>query len=141
MNKAIKPWAIRIVSVARDNYRWLIVGLSTKVLDFLAFNVVYLINKNIFLANALSAILSVSYNYTMHHVYTYSGRANFSQSIGRYLVLIMMFFLLDLATITCLVSFGIVPAVAKFISMGLLAFASVLILNSWVFRDTKPRAI
>jgi putative flippase GtrA len=67
MNKRIRSWVKRFALVVRNNYRWLIVGLSTKLLDFSAFNVVYVINKNILLANALSAMLSVSYNYMMHH--------------------------------------------------------------------------
>ena len=141
MNKLIESWVLKIPSVIRHNHRWLIVGLSTKMLDFSVFNLVYLINKNILWANALSAILSGSYNYTMHHVYTYSGRANLSQSIGRYLILISAFFLLDLAVITCLVSFGMIAAIAKSISMILLAVASVLILNSWVFKNTKPNSV
>ncbi len=137
MTNRVKSWTIMLASVTRSNYRWLIVGLSTKLLDFSTFNFIYLINKDILWANAFSAILSVSYNFTMHHVYTYSGRANFSQSIGRYLVLILMFFLLDLAVITFLVSFGIIPTVAKFISMSLLALASIMSLNLWVFKKTK----
>lgn len=137
MHQNMKSWARVFASVTRDNHRWLIVGLSTKMLDFSVFNVVYYINKDILWANALSAILSVSYNYTMHHVYTYSGRANFSQSIRRYLFLISVFFLLDLTAITCLVSLGMIAVIAKAISMILLAVASVLILNSWVFKNPK----
>jgi putative flippase GtrA len=117
--------------------RWIKIGLTTKVIDFLSFALVFSLSKNIILANLLSASISFFYNFIGHSQYTFKLNNNSTKNaLFRYAILSTSFFVIETTVLIVVSIFTSKIYSIKIISTLILSFCSYYLLKIWVY-NTK----
>ena len=124
----------------KDNYfdysmlRWVLVGVTTTLIDYLIFITVYGAIKSVFIANLISASIATSLNYFTHHRWTFKSDQNHSRSGVKYLVNLTFWWLVSTSIIKALIVFSIDPKIAKLVPILLIAPINYFVLNKIVFK-------
>jgi len=114
--------------------RWATVGLSTTLMDWGLFVLVYEYTHSVLLANSLSLVLSTSANHILHHYWTFGNQAKISQSTLRFTLWTTTLSLLESLMVAKAIRFGLPAFMAKGLAMGLLILVSFTVLRKWVYK-------
>ena len=128
------------IKVLKDKYfdysmvRWVLVGVSTTVIDYFIFIVLYGPIRSVFVVNLISSTVATSLNYFTHHRWTFKSDQNYSRSGIKYLVNLAFWWLISTSIIKALIVFNIDPKVAKLVPILLIAPINYFVLNKIIFK-------
>jgi putative flippase GtrA len=114
--------------------RWVLVGVTTTVIDYLIFITLYGPINSVFIANLISASIATSLNYFTHHRWTFKSDQNHSRSGVKYLVNLTFWWLVSTSIIKTLIVLNIDPKIAKLVPILLIAPINYFVLNKIVFK-------
>jgi putative flippase GtrA len=114
--------------------RWVLVGVTTTVLDYLIFITLYGPINSVFIANLISASIATSLNYFTHHRWTFKSDQNHSRSGVKYLINLTFWWLISTSIIKALIVLSIDPKIAKLVPILLIAPINYFVLNKIVFK-------
>jgi putative flippase GtrA len=114
--------------------RWVLVGVTTTVIDYLIFITLYGPITSVFVVNLISSAVATSLNYFTHHRWTFKSDQNHSRSGVKYLVNLAFWWLVSTSIIKALIVLGIDPKIAKLVPILLIAPINYFVLNKIVFK-------
>jgi len=114
--------------------RWVAVGVSTTLIDYLIFITLYGPINSVFVANFFSASVSTSINYYAHHRWTFKSDQNHSRSGFKYILNLIFWWLVSTSVIKTLIVLDIDPRIAKLVPILFIAPINYFVLNQIVFR-------
>ena len=114
--------------------RWVAVGASTTLVDYLIFITVYGPVNSVFIANLFSASVSTSINYYAHHKWTFKSGQNHSRSGVKYILNLIFWWLVSTSIIKALILLDIDPKIAKLAPILFIAPINYFVLNNLVFK-------
>ena len=114
--------------------RWVLVGVTTTLIDYLIFITLYGPIESVFAANLISSAAATSLNYVTHHRWTFKSDQNHSRSGVRYLVNLAFWWLISTSTIKGLIELNVDPRIAKLVPILLIAPINYFMLNKIVFK-------
>jgi putative flippase GtrA len=114
--------------------RWVLVGVTTTILDYLIFIALYGQINSVFIANLISASIATSLNYFTHHRWTFKSDQDHSRSGVKYLVNLTFWWLVSTSIIKTLIVLSIDPKIAKLVPILLIAPINYFVLNKIVFK-------
>ena len=113
--------------------RWAVVGTTTTAIDYLIFIALYMPTKSVFGANLFAAITATTFNYLMHHKWTFRSNQQHTISGVKYLVNLSFWWLISSLIITSLIAVGIDPRIAKLVPLIFIVPVNYFVLNRIVF--------
>ena len=114
--------------------RWVLVGVTTTVIDYLIFITLYSLINSVFAVNLISSAVATSLNYSTHHRWTFKSDENHSRSGVKYLVNLAVWWLISTSIIKALIVLSIDPKIAKLIPILLIAPINYFVLNKIIFK-------
>ena len=114
--------------------RWVLVGMTTTVIDYLIFITLYGPINSVFVVNLISSAVATSLNYFTHHRWTFKSDQNHSRSGVKYLVNLTFWWLVSTSIIKALIVLSIDPKIAKLVPILLIAPINYFVLNKIVFK-------
>ena len=114
--------------------RWVLVGVSTTVIDYFIFIILYDPIDSVFVVNLISSTVATSLNYFTHHIWTFKSDQNYSRSGIKYLVNLAFWWLISTSIIKALIVFNIDPKIAKLAPILLIAPINYFVLNKIIFK-------
>ena len=114
--------------------RWVLVGVTTTVIDYLIFITLYGPINSVFVVNLISSAVATSLNYFTHHRWTFKSDQNHSRSGVKYLVNLAFWWLVSTSIIKTLIVLSIDPKIAKLVPILLIAAINYFVLNKIVFK-------
>jgi len=115
--------------------RWFLIGISTFLLDFFIFIILLPISHSVFLANFISGLISISFNYIAHYKWTFKSSSSHQNVGARYFINIAFFWFVSTSLIKLLISFQVRPEIAKIVPLLTITPFSYFILKRFVFKD------
>ena len=113
--------------------RWGVVGTTTTAIDYLIFIALYMPTKSVFGANLVAAITATTFNYLMHHKWTFRSNQQHAISGVKYLVNLSFWWLTSSLIIKSLIAVGIDARVAKLVPLIFIVPVNYFVLNRIVF--------
>jgi putative flippase GtrA len=114
--------------------RWVLVGVTTTVIDYFIFIILYGPINSVFVVNLISSAVATSLNYFTHHRWTFKSDQNYSRSGIKYLVNLAFWWLISTSIIKALIVFNIDPKIAKLAPILLIAPINYFVLNKIIFK-------
>ena len=114
--------------------RWVLVGVTTTVTDYLIFITLYGPINSVFAVNLISSAAATSMNYFTHHRWTFKSDQDHSRSGVKYLVNLAFWWLVSTSIIKALIVLSIDPKIAKLVPILLIAPINYFVLNKIVFK-------
>jgi putative flippase GtrA len=114
--------------------RWVVVGASTTLIDYLIFITLYGPINSVFVANLFSASVSTSINYYAHHRWTFKSNQNHSRSGFKYILNLIFWWLVSTSIIKALIVLDVDPRIAKLVPILIIAPINYFVLNKIVFK-------
>ena len=114
--------------------RWVLVGVTTTVIDYLIFITLYGPINSVFVVNLISSAVATSLIYFTHHRWTFKSDQNHSRSGVKYLVNLTFWWLVSTSIIKTLIVLSIDPKIAKLVPILLIAPINYFVLNKIVFK-------
>jgi putative flippase GtrA len=114
--------------------RWVLVGVTTTVIDYFIFITLYGPINSVFVVNLISSAAATSLNYFTHHRWTFKSDQNHSKSGIKYLVNLTFWWLISTSIIKALIVLSIDPKIAKLVPILLIAPINYFVLNKIVFK-------
>jgi putative flippase GtrA len=124
---------ISLVKRYGSMWRWAIVGTLTTVIDYLIFIGMYSVITSVLVANFLAGIFSIAFNYLAHYFWSFKSEADHGKSGSKYLLNLIIFWILGTLLLKGLITAGIDPKIAKLIPIPFIAPLSFLSLKFFVF--------
>jgi len=115
-------------------FRWVLVGVTTTVIDYLIFITLYGPINSVFVVNLISSPVATSLNYFTHHRWTFKSDQNHSRSGVKYLVNLVFWWLISTSIIKALIVLNIDPKIAKLVPIIIIAPINYFVLNKIVFK-------
>ena len=114
--------------------RWVLVGVTTTVIDYFIFVILYGPINSVFVVNLISSAVATSLNYLTHHRWTFKSDQNHSRSGVKYLVNLAFWWLISTSIIKALIVLSIDPKIAKLAPILLIAPINYFVLNKIIFK-------
>jgi putative flippase GtrA len=114
--------------------RWVLVGLTTTVIDYFIFIILYGPINSVFVVNLISSAVATSLNYFTHHRWTFKSDQDHSSSGVKYLVNLAFWWLISTSIIKALIVLSIDPKIAKLAPILLIAPINYFVLNKIIFK-------
>ena len=133
----MQNFVISFINKYRTMWRWLIVGITTAVIDYFSFISMYPAVNSVLIANFCAGLLSITFNYFAHYFWSFKSEANHLKSGIRFLLNIIIIWVISTLLLKVLISAGIEPRIAKLIPMLLIAPLNFLSLRFFVYKK-KP---
>jgi putative flippase GtrA len=128
------------IKASKDKYfdysvlRWVLVGITTTIVDYSIFISLYGPINSVFAVNLISSATATSLNYYTHHRWTFKSDQNHSRSGVKYLVNLAFWWLVSTTIIKALIVLSIDPKIAKLAPILLIAPINYFVLNKIVFK-------
>jgi len=113
--------------------RWAVVGTTTTAIDYLIFIALYMPTKSVFGANLIAAMTATTFNYLMHHKWTFRSNQQHAISGVKYLLNLSFWWLTSSSIIEFLIDVGIDARVAKIVPLMFIVPVNYFVLNRIVF--------
>jgi putative flippase GtrA len=114
--------------------RWGLVGITTTLVDYVLFISLYGPIRSVFLANLISATVATCINYLTHHRWTFKSKQHHSSSGFKYLLNLIVWWLVSTTVIKLLVDAGVDPRIAKLVPLIFIVPVNYFVLNHIVFK-------
>ena len=116
-------------------YRWAFVGITTFLIDYLIFLSVFSSYDSVYIANFLSGLVSILFNYAAHYFWSFKSESNHSKSGIKYLINLILFWSFGTFLLKFLISSGIEAKYAKLMPVPIIAPLSFISLRFFVFKS------
>ena len=114
--------------------RWALVGTITFLIDYMFFLAIYSANNSVYFANFYSGLISITFNYFAHYIWSFKSYSHHSRTGFKYLVNLILFWTLGTIFLKSLITIGLEAKYAKLIPIPVIAPLSFLSLKFFVFR-------
>lgn len=115
-------------------HRWALVGAITFLIDYVLFLIIYSSNNSVYIANFCSGLISITFNYFAHYIWSFKSYSHHFRTGGKYLVNLTLFWTLGTIFLKSLITIGLEAKYAKVIPILIIAPLSFLSLKFFVFR-------
>ena len=119
--------------------RWAIVGVTTFIIDYSLFILFYSKIVSVFVANFFAGVVATSFNYLMHHRWTFKSDEDHSRSTIKYLLTLIFWWFVGTSILKGLIVSGLDPRLAKFIPVIIVTPFNYFVLNFLVFKRKTTR--
>ena len=119
--------------------RWVLVGVTTTVIDYLIFITLYGPINSVFAVNLISSSVATSLNYSTHYRWTFKSDQNHSRSGVKFLVNLALWWLVSTSIIKALIVLSIDPKIAKLAPILVIAPINYFVLNKIVFKKKTKK--
>lgn len=120
--------------------KWAITGTLTVTIDVLLFRALYPLTHSVFIANAISMPVTTSFNYLLHHRWSFRATRGHAAATPRFGAALVIGYLLNSALVTLALAAGASPTLAKLCAFPIQAPINFVILNRWVFHPSRGAA-
>jgi putative flippase GtrA len=103
----------------RHNFKWMIVGALTVVLDFSLFIILHNSTSSVLFSNLIAGVFSTSINFILHRYWTFQSDLSTRILLAHYLFLVMFLFVVGSISTYILIIAGISTPISKGVSIGL----------------------
>ena len=114
--------------------RWALVGVTTALIDYVIFISMYSLIISVLVANFISGLVSLSFNYSAHYFWSFKSRADHTKTGMKYLINLITFWSLNTLLLIALITAGLDPKLAKLIPIPIIAPISFISLRYFVFK-------
>ncbi|MDR2387944.1 MAG: bifunctional glycosyltransferase family 2/GtrA family protein [Deltaproteobacteria bacterium] len=126
------------VTIGAIFFKFFFSSITTTILDYIVFAIVYFKTGNILLAFILARLASIIYNFSISRFFVFKVKANFFKQLGKYLALVTAFMLISWAITELFFKlFGGYVILTKLIAEGGLFFISWFIQKRFIFVPKK----
>jgi putative flippase GtrA len=116
--------------------RYVGVGLLSLVVDAGTLWLLYdVAHQNLLLATSTGFWLSFWVNFVANKYLTFAATTGGGRQLGRYVVMVALNYLSNVAIVATLVELGLPAVISKIIAVGLLTVVNFSAYRYWVFRD------
>jgi putative flippase GtrA len=115
-------------------WRWALVGVTTTIIDYIIFISMYSVITSVLIANLISGLISISFNYSAHYFWSFKSRADHTKTGMKYLINLITFWSLNTLLLKALITAGLDPKLAKLIPIPIIAPLSFFSLRYFVFK-------
>ena len=126
---------ITLIKKYGSMWRWALVGVTTVVIDYLIFISMYSVITSVLIANFCAGLFSITFNYLAHYFWSFKSQVDHSKSGVKYLLNLVIFWILGTLLLKGLITAGIDPKIAKLIPIPFIAPLSFLSLKFYVFKQ------
>lgn len=114
--------------------RWFMVGCATFLIDYVIFLSLYPHIGSVAVTNLISGGASTTFNYLVHHRWTFKSDAEHKCSTPRYVGAMIFSYFLNTVVTKSLLILGMPVALAKFLAAAIQAPITYIVLNVLVFK-------
>lgn len=114
--------------------RWAVIGVTTFTIDYLLFLILFDFNESVYLSNLISVTIATSFNYYMHHKWTFKTNQYHAKSGVKYLLNLTFWWFISTTIIKALVESGVDPRFAKIAPLVFIVPISYFVLSKIVFK-------
>jgi putative flippase GtrA len=114
-------------------WRWALVGATTALIDYVIFISVYSVIISILIANFISGLVSLSFNYSAHYFWSFKSQTDHTKAALKYLINLISFWSISTLLLKILITSGFDPKIAKLIPIPIIAPLSFISLRFFVF--------
>jgi putative flippase GtrA len=115
-------------------WRWALVGVTTTIIDYVIFISVYSVITSVLIANFISGLISISFNYSAHYFWSFKSQTDHTKTGMKYLINLISFWTLNTLMLKALISAGLDPKLAKLAPIPIIAPLSFVTLRYFVFK-------
>jgi len=126
---------LRLLIQLGSMYRWALVGAITFAIDYIVFLMVFSNINSVYIANFVSGLISVTFNYSSHYKWSFRSKSNHSRAGVKYLFNLILFWTLGTLLLKLLITAGIEAKYAKLSPILLIAPLGFLSLKLFVFKS------
>ena len=126
-----------LISKYGSLWRWALVGVTTAIIDYTVFILMYSVIISVIVANFFAGLVSISFNYSAHYFWSFKSETNHTKAGLKYLVNLITFWSISTLLLKALITYGFDPKIAKLIPIVIIAPISFISLRFFVFK--KPR--
>ena len=102
-------------------HRWALVGTVTFLIDYVLFLVIYSANNSVYIANFCSGLISITFNYFAHYIWSFKSYSHHSSTGVKYLINLIFFWTLGTIFLKSLITIGLEAKYAKLIPIPIIA--------------------
>ena len=114
-------------------WRWALVGATTALIDYVIFISVYSVIISVLIANFISGLVSLSFNYRAHYFWSFKSQTDHTKAGLKYLINLISFWSISTLLLKILITSGFDPKIAKLIPIPIIAPLSFISLRFFVF--------
>jgi len=118
----------------RSMLRWAAVGITTTVIDYTIFIMLYGVTNSVFGSNLLAATAATTFNYLTHHRWTFKSNQQHTKSSVKYLLNLIFWWIVSSSIIKMLVELGVDVKIAKLAPLVFIVPINYFVLNRLVFK-------
>ena len=113
--------------------RWALVGATTALIDYVIFISMYSVIISVLVANFISGLVSLSFNYSAHYFWSFKSQTDHTKAGLKYLINLITFWSISTLLLKILITSGFDPKIAKLIPIPMIAPISFISLRYFVF--------
>ena len=113
--------------------RWALVGVTTALIDYVIFISMYSLIISVLVANFISGLVSLSFNYSAHYFWSFKSQTDHRKAGLKYLINLITFWSISTLLLKILITSGFDPKIAKLIPIPIIAPLSFITLRYFVF--------
>ena len=117
----------------RSLWRWALVGVTTALIDYVIFISMYSVIISVLVANFISGLISLSFNYSAHYFWSFKSQTDHRKAGLKYLINLITFWSISTLVLKILITSGFDPKIAKLIPIPIIAPLSFITLRYFVF--------
>ena len=114
--------------------RWAAVGITTTVIDYTIFIMLYGATSSVFGSNLFAATAATTFNYLTHHRWTFKSNQQHTKSGVKYLLNLIFWWIVSSSIIKMLVELGVDVKIAKLAPLVFIVPINYFVLNKVVFK-------
>ena len=118
----------------RSMLRWAVVGITTTVIDYIIFIILYGASSSVFSSNLVAASTATTFNYLTHHRWTFKSDQQHATSGVKYLLNLIFWWVVSSSIIKMLVDLGVDVKIAKLAPLVFIVPVNYFVLNKVVFK-------
>jgi putative flippase GtrA len=117
--------------------RWALVGVTTALIDYVIFISMYPVIISVLVANFISGLVSLSFNYSAHYFWSFKSQTDHTKAGFKYLINLITFWSISTLLLKILITYGFDPKIAKLIPIPIIAPLSFISLRFFVFNKAN----
>ena len=118
----------------RSMLRWAVVGITTTVIDYIIFIMLYGASDSVFGSNLVAAGTATAFNYLTHHRWTFKSDQQHARSGVKYLLNLIFWWIVSSSIIKMLVDLGVDVKIAKLVPLVFIVPVNYFVLHRVVFK-------
>jgi putative flippase GtrA len=119
----------------QKGFRYLLVGGASALIELALFNgIYYLLGHNAPLSNIIAVVIATCFNFLMNRTFSFKATTGFARSVVLYVSLFCFNLLFTTLATTALIAHGLLPLLAKLLTMGCVVLWNFVLYNKVIFR-------